>query len=401
MASTGGWAVNEARLWEHLRFLCEEIGPRLSGTPADERAVEYLASHFRRAGAAVEVQNYPCPGWEHEGSELVLLASGGERRLASVAQTFTNGCELEARIAVAGTRQELEFRPDLEGTLLVVHDEAGSNLALDRNTGLLAIEERRPAAVVVVSTSEHVSSKHVRDPFLRVPAVAVSPQEGGLLMASEGARARLRIRARRYDSVGHNVIARLPGRGAGRVVVGAHYDTAAGTPGAVDDASGTAAVLELCDIFAAAGKRGLGLDFVAFGAEEYGRHVRALGSVEYVRRHAAETRDTRAEVQMDGIGDAGSTPTVHLMGWQPGPRAELLEVFRRYPRYVVSEEPIGGSDHVPFHLNGVPVLAFMNEYSAIPIHSPADSMALMDSAELAYSTEVVAAVVGHLAGIDG
>ena len=31
--------VNKERLWQHLRVLCEEIGPRLSGTPGDERAV--------------------------------------------------------------------------------------------------------------------------------------------------------------------------------------------------------------------------------------------------------------------------------------------------------------------------------------------------------------------------
>lgn len=394
-------AVDKARLWEHLRFLCEEIGPRLSGTPADERAVEHMAAHFRRVGAEVEVQDYPCPGWEHEGTELALLGASGARPVAAVAQTFTNGCDLEARVAVVERRHELEFRPDLEGTLLVVRGEAGSDLALDRNVGLLAIEERRPAAVVVVSGSEHVSSKHIRDPFLRVPAVAVAPEDGKLLVASEGSRARLRIRARRYESVGHNVIGRLPGRLPGRVVVGAHYDTAAGTPGAVDDTSGTAALLELCELFAASDRSGMGLVFVAFGAEEYGRHVRALGSVEYVRRHAAEMLEVRAEVQMDGIGDAGGTPAAHLMGWAPGPKAELRRVFGRYPRYVVSEAPIGGSDHVPFHLNGVPVVAFMNEWSKVPIHSPADSLELMDAGELAYSTDVVAAVLRHLAGLEG
>ena len=35
--------VDEARLWSHLRVLCEEIGARLSGTPADEQAVRYMA----------------------------------------------------------------------------------------------------------------------------------------------------------------------------------------------------------------------------------------------------------------------------------------------------------------------------------------------------------------------
>lgn len=42
-----------------------------------------------------------------------------------------------------------------------------------------------------------------------------------------------------------NVIAELPGSGAGVVIIGAHYDTARGTPGADDNASSVAVLLEL------------------------------------------------------------------------------------------------------------------------------------------------------------
>ena len=47
--------VDQERLWTHLETLCQDIGPRLSGTAADERAVRYLADYFRRCGARVEV----------------------------------------------------------------------------------------------------------------------------------------------------------------------------------------------------------------------------------------------------------------------------------------------------------------------------------------------------------
>ena len=36
--------VNKKRLWTHAAFLCKEIGPRLSGTPGEERAVEHIAA---------------------------------------------------------------------------------------------------------------------------------------------------------------------------------------------------------------------------------------------------------------------------------------------------------------------------------------------------------------------
>jgi len=392
--------MDRNRLWEHLRTLCEDIGPRLSGTPADERSVEYLATHFRRAGAEVTVQDYPCPGWEHQGTELVLLGSGEPQRLAAVAQTFTEGCDVRGELAVVGTRHELEFRPDLEGKLLVVHGEAGSELALNRNAGLLAIEERRPLAAMVVSGAEEVSSELIRDPFLRVPAAAVGVSVGRRLLESEGMLARLHIRARRYDSTGHNVIAHHPGTGVGRIVVGAHYDTAAATPGASDDASGTAILLELCSLFGASRRQTLGLDFIAFGAEEYGRHLRALGSVEYFRRHRERALSTQAAIQVDGVGTRGCTPQLYAMGWAPERRQELIRLLSAYPRTLVQDGPAMGSDHVPFFLHGIPVLVFMNSYRELPIHTPADSMELMDPVELAHTAEVVAATVSHLAGVE-
>jgi len=122
MSETGkdGFAVNQDRLWSHVRVLCQEIGPRLSGTPGDERAVEYIAEHFRRCGAEVEVQDYPCPAWEHESTELALLGAGGPEALPALAQTFTEPCDVEAELVGIDTRDELQLGPDLEGKVLVL-----------------------------------------------------------------------------------------------------------------------------------------------------------------------------------------------------------------------------------------------------------------------------------------
>ena len=209
--------VNRERLWNHLKVLCQEIGPRLSGTPADERAVEYIAGHFRRCGAQVEVQDYECPSWECQATELILLAPGGPQPIAAFAQTFTEACDLEAELANVGTRHELDLAPDLEGKILLLYGEAATGLAFNRNPTLLTAEERRARALIVVSPDETVSTKLIRDPFLRLPAAAVSQSAGMRLRDNEGQRVRLRIDARRYPSTGHNVIGRLnrPLRSAG------------------------------------------------------------------------------------------------------------------------------------------------------------------------------------------
>ncbi|HYT47396.1 MAG TPA: M28 family peptidase, partial [Burkholderiales bacterium] len=53
--------------------------------------------------------------------------------------------------------------------------------------------------------------------------------------------------------------------GSGAIVVGAHYDTVPGSPGADDNASGVAVLIELSRLLAT---QGLPIRFVAFASEE-------------------------------------------------------------------------------------------------------------------------------------
>jgi hypothetical protein len=80
-------------------------------------------------------------------------------------------------------------------------------------------------------------------------------------------------------NAGVNVIARLAPAGSGRnvVVVGSHYDSREGSPGADDNASGVAALLEVARVLAQA-RPTTAIEVVAFSLEEQG----FLGSRAYV-----------------------------------------------------------------------------------------------------------------------
>jgi aminopeptidase YwaD len=387
-------------VWAHLRALCIDIGPRLSGSPGDERAVEYIAAHFRRCGAQVEVQNFPCPSWDYESATLTVLQDGTSEDIPAVGQTFSLPCDLEAPLVRVRTWEELDLGPDLEGKVLLLEGEAAGGLALDRNRTLLAAEARQAAAIVAVSPLETVATKLIRDPFLSVPAVGVSRSAGARLAAlaeQPGTRVRLQLRCRRYPSTGHNVIATLPGREPGRIVVAAHYDSAATVPGATDNASGTAAILELCEALVATRPR-YTIDLVTFGADEYGRYGGNLGAAEYVRRHPHEVATARGVVEADGIGTAPRRPRLRLVGWPSPTRDRLLEVLHRFPAYEVndqSDQP--NARPVAFYLPRVPAVHLVDDYRFLPIHTPADTIDLMDPEALLLATQVMAAVVEELA----
>jgi hypothetical protein len=107
-----------------------------------------------------------------------------------------------------------------------------------------------------------------------------------------------------------NVVARPAGLAPDdpHLVVGAHLDTVPQSPGAEDNASGVAVLLELARLAREGGTR-LPVVFVAFAAEEPrgpGDDEHHFGSQTYLRRSAAgETDARRGVVSLDRVGGAG------------------------------------------------------------------------------------------------
>ncbi len=93
----------------------------------------------------------------------------------------------------------------------------------------------------------------------------------------------------RNDLLGRNVMAVIPTakENSDVIVVSAHYDTVAGTAGAVDNSSGTVTLLQLAKQFIAKGQDfGVELRFIFFAGEEQGYY----GAYAYVNSLSAEEK---------------------------------------------------------------------------------------------------------------
>ena len=120
----------------------------------------------------------------------------------------------------------------------------------------------------------------------------------------------------------HNVEAVLPGRVASdrSVVVGAHYDSVDGSPGANDNASGVAALLEVARTLAQR-PSALTIRFVAFANEEppYFNTGEGMGSVEYAKQLDDPARTVRAMLSLETVGyyseSPGSQHYPSIVGW--------------------------------------------------------------------------------------
>jgi Zn-dependent M28 family amino/carboxypeptidase len=108
----------------------------------------------------------------------------------------------------------------------------------------------------------------------------------------------------------HNIEAVVPGSpvNAPIVVVGAHYDSALGTPGADDNATGVACLIELARRFRSS-RAPRELRLVWFTNEEPPHfQTRDMGSLHYARALATEPRDVVAMLSLESLGHYSDSP---------------------------------------------------------------------------------------------
>ena len=197
-----------------------------------------------------------------------------------------------------------------------------------------------------------------------IPGLGLAYEDGATLLRllERGpVRVRLHVTAAFPEVESANVLGDLPAdpaspHGDELLLAGAHYDTHDIAPGALDNGTGVAIILEAARALAAA-YRAAGraprrrLRFCFFAAEEIG----LLGSWHYVSRHAADLSQLCFMLNVDDIGrsDPGAE-SLHLVGCPDlVPHLTAHAQAMHYP-LTVHERLSTSSDHFPFVMHGIP-----------------------------------------------
>jgi len=236
---------------------------------------------------------------------------------------------------------------------------------------------------------------------------------GGILFRN--VQARMRTDLHYMHKNGENVIGVLAGTAPGArdsaIVLGAHYDhlglggqgsLAPGTRaihnGADDNASGTAALLELAGYFAGTPPPRHTIIFAAFSGEEEG----LLGSRHYVEHPPFPLDRTLAMLNMDMIGrPVDSTLIVggtnSTLVWD-----SLLTRANRQFHWELQTTMQGyeSSDHVSFYSRDIPVLFFFTGVHR-DYHRPSDDWDKLEYPEYTGIVRYIAAVVRSLDSLGG
>jgi hypothetical protein len=171
-----------------------------------------------------------------------------------------------------------------------------------------------------------------------------------------------------------NIVAWWPEAKKYGLVVGGHMDTVRRSPGANDNASGVAVVLEMARISANREPSRL-VRFVAFGAEEYGTNgEHHNGSQVYVNRLGKEGRGRQAGmVSIDMIGQ-GRPLLAATTGMAPEVVARTVHNKMRDKVAMSFRITCDCSDNGPFERAGIPAV-FLWSGSEPNHHEPTDTVA--------------------------
>jgi hypothetical protein len=206
----------------------------------------------------------------------------------------------------------------------------------------------------------------------------------------------------------HNVAGFLPGTTGEYVIVGAHYDhlglgeqfsmapSMAGTihPGADDNASGTAGIIELARWFSKQPQHKRGMLFLGFAGEELG----LLGSSYYVNHPPLPLDQAVAMINLDMIGRVRDSK-VYIGGVGTG--ANLREIVdsvkSKYNMNIDYSDTTGygSSDHTSFTTKQIPVLFFFSGLHG-DYHKPSDTWDKIDAPESSKLLQLVGEVAEGL-----
>jgi hypothetical protein len=357
--------VVESRMAETVRRLVG-FGPRMYGTPSHHEAAAWLAAAFREAGLEVTIRKDTARDWYQPVKwELgARAAPGGDRTLLATAWPAIGS------------------PPGAGEADLSVTTSAGAACLVSK---LPSPEAAAGCAVMLVDGRAAPSGwpgiLRVRGEW-KVPIFTVSPREAAplrdKLLAGAGVRLSFALEATRGHDPADTVVATLPGRDRSKhILFCAHGDSDSGGPGADDNASGVAVVLEIARAAAAAVTSGRmaqpawDLRFAAWGGE-------MTSTREYLAAAWSDPSRLQAAINFDQAGYSTRQDALYVEPDDVASNQTLIAIVRGvmgdhlgrqgFPPRAASVKSQGGTDSYVFQ---DPRAAGAASYPAVTIYTSA------------------------------
>ena len=424
VASLQSDALTSRRAFGFVQSLCDAVGPRLAGSPADRAAVAWGLRAMTELGfAGVHAEPVKVTHWERGEARaeivgdsprsLVVAALGGS--VATPPGGITAGvieatslAELEG-LGASAVRGKIVF---LDPIMRRARDGGGYGEAVPSRTRGARLAQALGAVALLLRSigTDHDRFAHTgaksRDDH-EIPAAALSVPDAEtlhrVLQQEPATRVHVLLTPRALPpAAGANVVGDVKGRERpGEIVlIGAHLDSWDLGAGAIDDGAGVAIALETGRLIAALPQRPRRtVRVVLFANEEHGLE----GGEGYAAAHASEAGAHVVATEADLGSDA-----VFSVQWRgdPATQERFVSLARALaPLGVDRDDSEGGvgADVTPLLALGVPVLELRQDASRyFDLHHTAnDTLDKIDPPTLARAAAAFATAVWAAAEMNG
>jgi len=313
--------------FEHVIRLAS-FGSRLAGTEGDAKSIDYMSQHFAKAGLKVEYDTFTAPSFiENEAKVLLSHQLRREFRVRAMLYSVPTDPEgVKGELVYAGLCRKEDFaKIDANGKIVMFSrtkdkDAFWEEVANAAKNGAKAVIMIDYNPWIFTATLES-GYFDIQKRFLPVepnpiPAVTINSNDGQYLLeqVSKGkVEATLIVDVKNEEKETKNVRATIEGgkKADEKILVIAHRDTA-NTPGANDNASGLATLIELAHILPNY-QLDRSVELMAVGAEE---ELGSLGSYNYCKMHKNKLEKIKAVINVDMVA-VGSKLKVITEGFWP------------------------------------------------------------------------------------
>jgi len=398
-------ALADNYAYHQVQHLTENIGPRPSGSPQAQAAVDYVATELRQLGLDVQLEEVKVAHWVRgaETAELVEYAGQAPASTQKIVLTALGGSSataaegLTADIVVVNNFDELNSlgREQVAGKIVLFNEifdkqKAAAGLAFLSYSEAVRYRGAGPKAAAdlgaVAALVRSVGNADYRLPHTGysvpagIPAAAVTAEDAILIadLASQGkVRMHLTLTPQKLPDVNsYNVIADLKGSEHPEqiVIVSGHLDSWDVGTGAIDDGAGVVIAMEAAEILEKLHLRPKRtLRVIAWMDEESG----GAGSQTYAKDHLNDFPRHAAAIE----SDSGAS---HPLGFSVRMSAAAADLLRPVTKVLDSFgatdlEPSSyppGADIAAMSDAGVPALGLNQDGRAYfnYHHSAADTL---------------------------
>ena len=392
-----------ANLQAHIQYLADDqLEGRRTGTPGEFMAMNYIAEQFRQIGLQPKgLEGYFQPFDINEGKQIDpathFSINKDELKVGEdfFPFTFSPNMSIDAFPAITLQEPDMPWFIDLKD-ILTENKENAQFVVGDWIYKQATELKKRGASALIFYNSSDIEDSLKFDPknkheLVKIPVIYVRKNAAKKYFSDPSASVEIKMKTDIGEKkrTGHNVIGYINNNAPTTVILGAHYDHLGygedGNSmlrtrehlvhnGADDNASGTAALIELARLIKNAGKKDLKNNnylFLAFSGEEMG----LFGSKYFVENPTVDLRNVNYMINMDMVGrlnDSTKVLTVGGFGTSPewGDAIKLKE--KKSPFTIkIDSSGTGPSDHTSFYRKEIPVLFFFTGLHS-DYHKPTD-----------------------------